>query len=144
VSGQRRKYLTWALAILLGIAVFSVGYLAMNPSLTTASHTEFYLPGVDGNATTYPETVPPGNTTAFTVGISNYEHRTVTYRVAVAVNGTETTDRTVRIEHGDTREPRVNVTLPADPGRYRLQFRLYYGDGTTPDLTTRYWIQVRE
>jgi uncharacterized membrane protein len=143
VTSRRRRYTTWALAIVLGISLLSVGYLAMNPSLTATSHTELYLPGADGTETTYPETVAPGNTTAFTVGVSNHEHRTVTYRVAVAINGTETTERTVQIADGATREPRVNVTLPADPGRYRLQFRLYYGNGDTPDLTTRYWIRVR-
>lgn len=141
---QHRRLTTWLVAAVLVTTIISVGYLAANPSVTTAAHTEFYLQGVDDNATTYPETVPPGNTTEFTVGISNHEHRAVTYRVVATVNGTETSERSVRVSNGEIRNVSVPATAPPDPGRYRIQFELYYDDGDTPDLTTWYWVQVRE
>lgn len=132
------------IAAVLCIAIVSVGFLAANPSLTTAAHTEFYLHGVDENETIYPETVPPGSTTEFTLGIANHEHHAVTYRVVATVNGTDATERSVNVRNGEVRNVSVAVTAPQDPGRYRIKFRLYYDGGDSSDLTTWYWLQVHE
>ena len=142
MSEDRRSPLTWGLALVLVALVVSVGYLAANPELTTTAHTEFYLPDAGDNGTV-DRNLSAGETATFTVAIGNYEHRAVTYRVAAAVNGTEVTDRSVRVENRETRDLALSVTAPEEPGRYRVQFRLYDGDGGGPDLTTRYWIRVR-
>lgn len=141
---RRQRFVTWAIAVVLVATIVSVGYLAMNPSLTTAAHTEFYLQGVDDNTTAHPETVSPGEISEFTVGISNQEHHAVTYRVAVTVNGTERTENSVRIPNGEVRNVSVAVMSPPDPGRYRIEFQLYYDNSETPDLTTWYWVRVHE
>jgi uncharacterized membrane protein len=144
VNEQRRRLITWVLALVLLVSVGSVGYLAANPELTTTGHTEFYLPTNGTEATSSTAVFSPDSTTEFTVGIANHEHHAVTYRVVVAVNGTELTERAVQIPNSETREVSLPVTVPADPGRYRVEFRLYYDGSTTPELTTWRWIRVRE
>lgn len=143
MSDDRRSPLTWGLAIVLVALVVGVGYLAANPALTTTAHTEFYLPDAGDNGT-IERSLSPGETATFAVAIGNYEHGAVTYRVAAAVNGTETTNRSIRVEDRETRNVTLAVSAPEDPGRYRIEFRLYDGDDGAPDLTTWHWIRVEE
>lgn len=142
VFDRRRRVLTWVLALILLVSIFSVSYLAANPALTTTGHTEFYFPTNSTELSNQSDTFVPGSTTEFTTSVSNHEHRPVTYRVVVAVNGTEQTERSVRIPNNETREVSLPVTVPPDPGRYRAEFQLYQDDSTTPDLTTWRWIRV--
>jgi uncharacterized membrane protein len=122
--------------------VVGVGYLAANPGLTTTAYTEFYLPNAGDNGTAE-RSLSVGETATFTVAVENYEHSAVTYRVAAAVNGTEMTNRSVRVENRETRNVTLSVPAPEDPGRYRVGFRLYDGDDGAPELTTRYWVRVQ-
>jgi uncharacterized membrane protein len=143
---RSKRILTWTLASLFLVLLSSVGYLAANPHLTTTPHTEFYLLGQGGSAAGYPTELAPGESDEVTVGLSNYEHRTVTYRIDVHWNDTTTNEQTITLEDRETREVPLSITAPAEPGRYQVQFRLYQGNETTgdPDLETHLLIRVRE
>lgn len=142
MNDRRRRYVTWILAFVLGVSILTVGYLASNPSLTTTGHTEFYV--VSEENTTSPTTVASGGVAEFRLGIANHEHRAVAYRVRALINGTERSTQTVRVPDSESQELPVSVTAPSELGRYRVQFRLLYGDNETAALTTWSWIRVGE
>lgn len=134
---------TRVIAFIFITLVASVGYLAANPALTTTGHTEFYLPNAT-NDDTGQKSISAGETTEFTIAIANHEHHASTYQVVAGINETRSTERTLQISNNETREVPLSVTAPNDPGRYRVEFQLYYDDGSDPDLTTWYWIEVNE
>ncbi|WP_425491848.1 DUF1616 domain-containing protein [Halohasta salina] len=143
VSAKGQTTATRVVAFIFITLVASVGYLAANPALTTTGHTEFYLPNAAGDDTGQRST-SAGETTDFTIAIANHEHRAGTYRVIATVNGTRSTERTLQISNNETREVPLSVTAPTVPGRYKVEFQLYYDDGSDPDLTTWCWIEVIE
>ncbi|RXK46918.1 DUF1616 domain-containing protein [Halorientalis pallida] len=140
---RAERALTWILAIALALSLAGVVYVALVPPQSGSTFSEFYLLGPDGNASEYPTTLAPNQTGTVVVGISNHERKSVEYRMRVSLNGTQTAERTVSVADGDTREFRVNLTAPADPGRYRVRFLLYNETSADPSLRTRLWIQVR-
>lgn len=140
---RAERVLTWVLAIALALSLAGVVYVALVPPQTGTAFTEFYLLGPDGNASGYPTNLTTNETGTVIVGISNHERKSVEYRMRVTRNGTQTTERTVSVADGDTSEFQVNLTAPADPGRYRVRFLLFNETSSDPDLQTRLWIQVR-
>jgi hypothetical protein len=140
---QAERALTWILAIALALSLAGVVYVALVPPQSGSTFSEFYLLGPNGNASGYPTTLTTNETGTVIVGISNHERKSVEYRMRVTWNGTQTTERTLGVADGDTSEFRVNLTAPADPGRYRVRFLLYNETSSEPYLRTRLWIQVR-
>ncbi|MFB6225173.1 MAG: DUF1616 domain-containing protein, partial [Candidatus Paceibacteria bacterium] len=124
---QWEKTLTWILAAALIVSVIAVIGLAIKAPRTVDSYTEFYVLGQNEVAAGYPSELSTGESTTVILGITNHEHRKVTYRIVVTWNKTETTQRTVRVSAGKTREINVTLTAPQDPGRYRVRFLLYHG-----------------
>lgn len=140
---RAERVLTWILAIALALSLAGVVYVALVPPQTGSTFSEFYLLGPNGNASGYPTTLTTNETGTVIVGISNHERKSVEYRVRVTRNGTQMTDRSLSVADGETREFRMNLTAPADPGRYRIRFMLYNETSSDPYLRTRLWIQVR-
>ena len=137
------RALTWAMAVVLGMLVVAVVFLAANPTLTNPAHTELYVLDESGNASDYPSSLSPGETTEITVGISNHEHESVEYRLALLWNETTATERRIQLPDGATRELPITLTAPDQPGRYRLVIQLFHSGETTPDQTNRVWIRVQ-
>lgn len=140
---RAERVLTWVLAIALVLSLAGVVYVALVPPQTGDTFTEFYLLGPNGNASEYPTNLTTNETGTVIIGVSNHERKSVEYRVRVTRNGTQTAERTISVADGETREFRVNLTAPADPGRYRFRFLLYNETSPDPYLRTRLWIQVR-
>lgn len=142
---RARRGLTVVLAVALLVSVGAVVWLAVNPPETTDPYTEFYVLGPERNASGYPETLAPGESASIIVGVSNHEHRAMTYRMAVAWNDSVTHTREWRVPDGDTVERSVTVTAPAEPDRYRLRLLLYRnGTADEPYRTLRLWVTVRD
>lgn len=144
LRARAERVLTWVLGLALVLALVGVVYVAMNPPETTDPYTEFYLLGLDGNASGYPTQLSPGESGSVVVGISNHEHRAVDYRIVITWNGTETRERDVHVADNMAEELRVNLTAPSEPGRYKVLFLLYNESGDEPYLNNRLWIEVRD
>lgn len=122
--------------------LFSVGFLAANPELTSEPFSELYVLGANGNTTEYPQALAPGETANVTVGVSNHEHQQVTYRLAVEWNGSITQERRLTLHGGEKTERPIALTAPSHPGRYRVQFVLYTQTIDEEPLTARLWVRV--
>jgi uncharacterized membrane protein len=149
VSSRRKIWLTRAIAVILLAAIMSTGYLAMNPGLTTAAHSEFFIEPTESqtNATTtasYPDRLQPNATTNVTLGIGNHEHQSLSYRITVVWNETTTQSHQLRLVDNETRLYPIQLEAPSEPARYRVQFQLYKQNETEPALQTRLWIRVQE
>jgi len=120
-----RRAVTWVLALMLVVSIIGVAYIATNPPETTDPYTEFYILGADGNASDYPTSLSVGETGELTVGIGNHEREPMTYRVVVTRNGSVTQRVRVQAPEGATRERQLTLSVPSEPGRYRVRFLLY-------------------
>jgi len=121
--------LTVVLALALVASMGGVVYVAVTPQQTGEQFTEFYVFGPDGNASGYPTNLTTGESGEVIVGVTNNERRDLDYRVEVTWNGATTMERRLRVPRGETRETRLDVTAPEEPGRYRVRFNLYVDDG---------------
>jgi uncharacterized membrane protein len=122
--------LTVVLALALVASMGGVVYVAVTPQQTGEQFTEFYVFGPDGNASGYPTNLTTGESGEVIVGVTNNERRDVDYRVEVTWNGATTMERRLRVPRGETRETRLDVTAPDEPGRYRVRFNLYVNNGS--------------
>jgi uncharacterized membrane protein len=80
---NRLLFIVLALAI-LGAAAAFIYFIASPPA---EKSTEFYLLGIEGKATNYPEKLKLGEEASLTLGIINREQTSVSYRVEVSMNG---------------------------------------------------------
>ena len=130
-SERLRHALTIVLAVALVAAVAGVGYVAMTSGGQEDPFTEFYILGPGGEAADYPTNLSTGETGEFIVGVTNNEHREMTYTVVVARDGTVLDERTVDVGAGETWEDEVAFAID-EPGNHRLDILLY--TGFEPDL----------
>lgn len=146
IDEQRRSQISSALTIILAItlivAVAGTVYVALFPPETAPPFTEYYLLGPEGNASDYPTDLEPGETGVVIVGISNHEQEVTDYRSVVAWNESVTQSENVTIQDGQTKETRVRLTAPAEPGRYNVSFQLYKDGSDTPTEQLRLWVTV--
>jgi uncharacterized membrane protein len=147
-SDSARSSLHTALTVVLMIVLLAsagtVVYLAVNPPDTSDPFTEFYVLGPGGNASGYPQNLSPDESARVIIGVSNHEHRDLTYRTAIAWNDSVTQRQEWAVTEGETVERSVTVQAPDDLGRYRLRFLLYLdGRGDEPYRSLHIWVTVR-
>jgi uncharacterized membrane protein len=124
--------MTWALAVVLIVALAGVLYFSLTPGAEADPYTEFYILGPDGNASDYPTTLSPGETGELVGGITNNEHRPMTYTVVVMLDNESVTERTVEVLDGETWEGELRFT-PDEAGVKQLDVLLYVGADPNPD-----------
>ena len=104
--------ITLVLAILGALG--TLGYTIANPG--EESFTEFYVLGLSGEATDYPQELVVGEEGKVIVGIINREHEPVTYRVDVAIDGVKNNEAgPMTLEHDGEWEEIVGFTLISSP-----------------------------
>lgn len=137
------RALTWVLAIALLCSVGGVVYVAANPPETTDPYTEFYILGPSGNASGYPTNLTVGERGELIVGVSNHEHETTTYTVALVLANQTVETRTITVADEETWQETMAFTAQ-EPGRQRLRILLYHGEETTgePYRWLRLWVNV--
>lgn len=120
---------TLLLAIGLLVAVAGVVSVALTPDGQEQPTTEFYLLGPDGEAGGYPANLSVGESGEFVVGITNNEQQPERYTVVVVIDGTVADERSVDLEHGETREAPVSVGAQQS-GELRVRVLLFRGAPT--------------
>jgi len=112
-----------ALAILLTLG--SLGYTLACPQLGE-KFTEFYILGLDGKATGYPQEIPVGEQGSVIVGIINREHTEVSYSISTVVNGLlASTTLPTPLSHGQKWEAEISFS-PQEAGlNQKVEFILY-------------------
>ena len=138
-----------ALSIFLGLvlvcAIAALVYITMMPKVGER-FTEFYILGTEGKADNYPDEVALGEEAWVVVGIVNREHREVSYRVVVTIDGAENNEvGPLVLAHEEKREWEVGFR-PAKLGeKQKVEFILYKNG--QPELSSErlyLWIDVTE
>jgi len=138
-----------ALHIFLIVAVLgaltSIGYAIAKPK-PGDNFTEFYLLGSNGQATGYIKDLVLGDAPDVIVGINNNEHKTVTYRVVVTIDGIKNNEVDgISLVQGTKWENKVSFTPQTVGDNQRVEFFIYKADETAPLFEPlAMWINVRK
>ncbi len=126
------------LSIILVIAILGalgmLGYVIAAPK-TAERFTEFYMLGLSGNATGYPQDLRVGEEGKVIIDIVNHQQETTSYRIEVRIDG-EKYNETGRItlDNGERWEGIVSFAATTPGDNRRVEFFLYRNDDTAPLL----------
>ena len=126
-------------ALLGGIGTSSHAFIK-----SRQSYTEFYVLGPVGMAEGYPQQLHVGQAGNVILVIKNSEHRDVSYKLEVWINGVEQTDKEKNITLADGRswEQKVSFSFGKAGGNQKVEFVLYK-DGKTYLDPLHLWIDVK-
>jgi len=126
------KALSVVLALTILGALATVGYVIAVPKVGE-SFSELYILGLEGKAVDYPSELVVGEEGRVIVGITNNEHKTVSYRVEVRIGGEKNNEiGPIVLEHDDGWEGEVSF-VPQVPGENQsVEFLLYRNGETEP------------
>jgi len=132
-------------AVLILAVVGTIGalvYVVANPK-GGERFTEFYLLGLSGKATDYPEGLRVGEGRDVTVGIINQECEPLTYRVEVVIDGVKNGEvGPVTLEHGGKWEETASFTPNRVGGNQKVEFLLYRQGQNAVNKKLHLWIDV--
>lgn len=144
------KGIIWnrVLSVILILAVVgalgTLVHIVANPRMGE-KFTEFYLLGLSGKATDYPEELKVGEEGEVIVGIINQEGEPLTYRVEVVIDGVKNSEvGPVTLEYGRKWDGVVNF-IPSRVGdNQKVEFLLYRHDQNEVYQKLHLWIDVIE
>lgn len=134
-----RRVLQIIFALLLVIAIGGVIAVAVFPVPLTTANTELYILGANGTAANYPSNLTVGEQGTVTVGITNNEHRQMTYRLVAKSAASTFVSREVTVARGETWEDEVTFSFES-PGEKTVEFLLYKGE--SEEVYRRVYVQV--
>ena len=121
----RNRILSAILLLAILSAIGAIIYLVV-ASKTSGGFTEFYLLGLNGKAENYPTSLRVGEEGKVIVGITNREHKTMTYRVEVSVNGTVVnTIEAVTLKPDEDKQHVTGFRLAKSGEKQKVEFLLY-------------------
>jgi len=138
-----------ALSIISGVAILgafgTLVYIIAVPKVGE-SFSEFYVLGLEGKAGDYPTELVVGEAGRVIVGIINNEHKTVSYRVEVRIDGVKNNEiEPVTLEHDGKWEEEVSFVPEQVGDNQKVEFLLYKDGEVQPDSELlRLWIDVTE
>ncbi len=136
------------LSVILVVSILGslgmMGYVIATPKVGER-FTEFYILGMDGKATDYPQEVVAGEEEKVIVGIVNREHETMSYWIVVRIEEAKVNEIIpVALEHDEKWEEIVSFSL-SEPGEAQKVEFLLYKQGQTEIYQTLYlWVAVTQ
>ena len=136
------------LSIILALTVLGVlgtlGYIIAAPKVGER-FTEFYLLGLSGKATDYPEELVMGEEGEVMVGIINREHEPVTYRVEVVIDGAKNGEvGPIILDHNGRWEGIISFTPERAGDNQKVEFLLFRQDRSEVYRKLHLWVDVIE
>lgn len=136
-----------ALSIILVVAVLgalgALGYLAGAPNVGE-KFSEFYILGLDGEASDYPSRLAVGEEGRVVLGIYNREHETVTYRVEVNIDGISNNRIAEITIANEQRWEEVMAFTPERVGdKQKVEFLLFKSEQIQSYRELYLWLDVR-
>lgn len=126
------------LAAVLVLAVLGLIAIVVFPIPLTTANTEFYILGANESAADYPSNLSVGEEGTVTVGITNNEHREMSYRLVVESNESTFVSREVTVPRGETWEDEVTFSFDSS-GEKKVELLLYKGESEE----VYRWVYVR-
>lgn len=135
------------LSIILTLTILGalgmLGYAIASPKIGER-FTEFYIEGLEGKATDYPEELVVRGEGKVIVGIINREQETVTYRVEVAIDGVKNNEvGPVALDHDEKWEEIIGFTPGKAGDNQRVEFLLYRQGQDEVYQRLHLWVDVR-
>jgi len=136
------RILTAVLVVIVLCAIVSLAYVIAMPK-SGEQFTEFYVLGVDGNATTYPRDLTLGQQGNVLLGIVNHEEREIAYKIEVKIDD-QTLDLLGPFSLADeqTQEIPYSFTPQKSGNQQRVQFLLLKDEPATDEQELHIWIDV--
>ena len=131
------------LAVVIVGATASLVYAVGSPRVVE-TFTEFYLLGPQGKAQNYTTELVSGEQAKVMVGIANWEHTSVSYRVEVTIDGGK--DREVGpvvLAHSEKWERELDIAV-SKTGYQKVEFWLYRDGQSEAYRSVHLWINVKE
>lgn len=128
-------------ALCAGVLVLCAAALALTLGTPPPPVTEFFIVGPSGRAEDYPRAARPGTEVVVTVGVTNREGVTATYRVAV-VQETRAlaTTTSLILAPGQTWHGPVRFTLPTSGRDQEIGILLFKDGHPEPYRRLRLWV----
>jgi len=124
-------------------ALGMLGYVIVRPK-AGEKFTEFYIEGLEGQATDYPWDLEMGEEGKIIVGIINREQETVTYRVEVAIDGVKNNELgPMAIDHDGEWDEIVSFTPGRAGDNQKVEFLLYRQGQNEVYQRLHLWVDVR-
>ena len=144
-KGVLNRLLSIVLVIVILGALGITGYVIAASKLGQ-EFTEFYVLGLEGETTDYPEELKVGEEGIVTITIINREYETVSYRVEVVFNDIKVDEIGPLILQNDEEWTQEVSFAPEIAGEnQKVEFLLYRNGELRPYLEAlRLWIDVRE
>lgn len=134
---------TILIAAILG-SIGTLGYAIATPKVGER-FTEFYVLGLEGKTTYYPEELTVGEEGRVILGIINREHEAVNYQVEVMINAVrENQTGPLELEHDERWEETVSFTPHRAGDSQKVEFLLYKNEEGEPHLKLHLWVDVKE
>jgi len=136
------KVLSIILALVVLGALGTLVYTMVSPKVER--FTEFYILGLSGEATDYPEELVVGVEAKVIVGIINQEHEVATYWVEVMMDGIKNNEvGPVTLEHEGVWEETVGFTPDWVGNKQKVEFLLYRQGQSQVYQGLHLWVDVR-
>ena len=138
------KALSIILMVSIAGAVSTLGYTVISPKIEKP-FTEFYILGLSGEATNYPKELMVGEEGKVIASIINHEHKLVTYRVEVMVDGVKNREiEPVPLKHNEKWEGIVVFTPHRVGNSQKVEFLLYKQGQNEAYQRLHLWLDVIE
>ena len=137
-----------ALTIILIIIVIGtlglLGYIMLG-SRAGEKFTEFYILGLEGEATGYPTDLSVGEEGSVTVGIINQERQTANYWLEIRIDSVSNNEvGPLELEHNQKWEEIVSFTPDSVGDGQKVEFLLYKDGESEPYHNLHLWVNVKE
>jgi len=143
--GVTDKVLSIVLILAILGAIGTMGYALIMPKVGE-NLTEFYILDIESKAANYPRQLAMGQEGKVIVGIANSEHKTVSYRLEVRINGLKNNEvGPIVLEHEEKWESEISFVPQVAGEKQKVEFLLYKNGGGQPCLEPlRLWVDVTE
>jgi uncharacterized membrane protein len=113
--------------------------------------TEFYMLGPEGLAENFPRQAAPGEQLSLTMGLSNKERESMTYRVEIWAIDPSNDRREkvgeslpITLQPGESIEWPLSWSMPWPGDDQQVQFLLFHDDDSDPYRQLRLWLNVTD
>ena len=139
---MRNRVLSIILVITIMGALGALGYVIATPKVGE-KFTEFYILGLEGEAVDYPREMVVGEEGRVIVGMMNWEHETVSYRIEVRIDGVKHKEvGAVVLEHDEKWEGEINFVPTVAGDNQKAEFLLYKQGQSEAYQSLHLWVNV--
>jgi len=137
-----------ALSIILIIIIIGtlglLSYIILG-SKVGEKFTEFYILGLEGEATGYPTALSVGEEGTVIAGIINQERKTVNYWLEIRIDSVSNNEvGPLELEHNQKWEEIVSFTPDSVGDGQKVEFLLYKDEESEPYQNLHLWVNVQE